>query len=109
MSTSGGMTKDEMDDWLASRRTIPAILGVVRVRVLTEDSAEEDVLSSSSSLSISSNPSLSGPPHPPPEAVELPAGTPREKEPAPTLPPKSSTPQSSSSSSSSPPSTPADE
>ena len=126
MSTSGGMTKEDTEDWLARRRTVPVILGVERVGVLLlEERKEEEggsrmvvcpalrvsVLSSSSSSSISSKPSLSASllriPHPP-IVPPLPDWTPSLKEPAPTLPPKSSTPQSSSSSSS-PPRTPADE
>lgn len=61
----------------------------------------------SSSSSISSNPSRSQPPLAGVEPELF--GSPSENEPAPTLPPKSSTPQSSSSSSSSPAATPADE
>jgi len=44
MSTSGGMTKEDIEDWLARRRTVPDILlGVERVGVLLlEAKAEEE-------------------------------------------------------------------
>lgn len=42
MSTSGGMTKEDIEDWLARRRTVPVmVLGVERVGV-SEEEVEED-------------------------------------------------------------------